>query len=124
MPFHVVLLILVLLQATPSVPLAGAQNESERTTTPVLAARPEDVPVLLKEAQGGNKTAQLSLGLSYLNGSGVAQNPSEAAKWFQSAAEQGVSMAQVLLGKMLIDGVGANQDKAAGVRWLRTAAEQ
>lgn len=44
---------------------------------------------LKKGAEAGNRTAQLSLGISYLQGSGVAKNVREAERWLQLAADQG-----------------------------------
>ena len=101
-------------------------------------------------AELGDAMAQYNLGVSYLNGDGVAKNPAEAAKWFgksadqdyayayyalglcdenshtvffsrlAAAADQGVAEAQFRIGRAF-----ANYDnRSEAVRWYRKAAEQ
>ncbi len=68
--------------------------------------------------------AQFTLGLSYDNGDGVAQNAGEAVVWYRRAAEQGDVMAQFTLGVAYADGRGVAQDEAEAVRWFRRAMAQ
>lgn len=101
-------------------------------------------------AELGDARAQYNLGVSYLNGDGIAKNPDEAAKWFgksadqdyayayyalglhdenshtvffsrlAAAADQGVAEAQFRIGRAF-----ANHDnRSEAVRWYRKAAEQ
>jgi hypothetical protein len=79
---------------------------------------------LLDEANGGSMQAQYALGGAYYNGSGVARNPEEGAKWLQKAAEQGHIAAQCDLGVMYQKGIGVEQDYQATMKWFRMAAEQ
>lgn len=51
-----------------------------------------------KATHDGDADAQYNLGKMYLEGNGVPQDDSEAAKWFRKAAEQGNSKAQKVLG--------------------------
>ena len=49
--------------------------------------------------------------------SGVAQNYSEAAKWYRKAAEQGISLAQFSLGLMYYHGQGVLQSYDEAYHW-------
>jgi hypothetical protein len=62
-----------------------------------------DIPKLQAMAEGGDASAQLSLGLAYQNGRGVQQNDSIAVEWYRKAAQGGVSQAQ-RLGVMYMNG--------------------
>ena len=48
--------------------------------------------------------AQFNLGLSYDTGTGVPQDPAEAARWFRRAADQGDATAQQNLGVKYANG--------------------
>jgi uncharacterized protein len=58
----------------------------------------------------------------YESGRGVRQSHSEAAKWFQRAAEQGQALAQYDLGQRYNLGVGVKADKVEALKWLTLAA--
>jgi hypothetical protein len=73
-------------------------------------------------AQKGDAHAQLRMAEAYLNGTGVAQDYGEAAKWLQKAAEQGLPEAQFKLGRIYYTGKGTNVDQAEGRKWLEKAA--
>ena len=49
-------------------------------------------------AEEGDPQAQCYLGVCYQNGQGVAQDYSEAVRWFRRAAEQNDAVAQCYLG--------------------------
>ncbi len=53
----------------------------------------EDLDQVFRESNQGNPKAQAYLASMYYNGEGVAQDSSEAAKWFQKSADQGNSTA-------------------------------
>jgi TPR repeat protein len=75
-------------------------------------------------AEEGNAKAESILGFAYYRGRGVAQNDTEAAKWFKLAAEQGDAPSRFTLGVMYGEGRGVPQDFAEAARWYRLAAEQ
>jgi uncharacterized protein len=54
----------------------------------------------------------------------VPQDYHEAARWYQSAAEQGQAEAEYNLGVLYAEGQGVAQDYSAAARWYRLAAEQ
>ena len=60
----------------------------------------------------------------YREGQGVPQDDTEAAKWYNRAAGQGLGAAQCNLGVMYATGRGVQQDYAEAVVWIRRAAEQ
>ena len=74
-------------------------------------------------AEGGNDSAQARLGLMYDLGHGVAQNYTEAAKWYRAAAEQGHEVAQLFLG-LYSNGKGFPQNHSEAARWYAEAAER
>jgi Sel1 repeat/WD40-like Beta Propeller Repeat len=82
------------------------------------------VPVCKEEAEHGNVAAQLNLASMYYDGTGVAKDYKEVAKWYGKAAELGVAMAQNNLGAMYGKGQGVAQDYEQAVKWYRKAAEQ
>lgn len=87
-----------------------------------------DYATALKEwvplAEQGDSSAQLFLGLMYLNELGVIQDYKVAFKWFRLAAEQGDATAQRYLGWMYGNGQGVTQDHKASVMYSRLSAEQ
>jgi uncharacterized protein len=73
-------------------------------------------------AEEGDATAQFNLGLLYLDGHGVPQNPVEAASWFRRAAEQDYPPAQHNLGAMYGSGQGLKRDLVQAYKWLNICA--
>lgn len=71
----------------------------------------------------GDARAQFSLGRLYLDGSGVARDERQAARWFHLAAEKGHASAQALLGQMLLEGRGVPRAQARGLMWLTMARD-
>ena len=59
-----------------------------------------------------------------LEGKGVPQDKTEAARWFRKAAGQGHGEAQYRLAMLFLSGDGVPKDKAEAVRWFSKAAEQ
>src|SRR6476620_8819456 len=57
-------------------------------------------------ADKGSAIAQFNIGIMYANGQGVAQNYSEAVKWYGLAANQGFADAQYNLGLLYANGQG------------------
>jgi uncharacterized protein len=69
-------------------------------------------------AEEGDPTAQLNLGLLYLDGHGVPQSTVEAVSWFKRAAEQDNAQAQHNLGAMYGSGQGVKRDYVQAYKWL------
>ena len=74
---------------------------------------------LKEKAEQGHGLAQFNLGVMYENGRGVAQDDTEAVRWYRAAAEQGLALAQHNLGFMYQYGRGVTQDDREAVRWYR-----
>jgi TPR repeat protein len=75
-------------------------------------------------ANGGNLGAELVLGLDYLNGTGVAKNPTQAARWLQLAAEGGEPVGQYWFATLYDRGIGVPANAALAFHWYQTAAIQ
>ena len=75
-------------------------------------------------AEQGDPEPQYNMGLLYLDGKGVPQNPTEAANWFRRAAEQGYEKAQHNLGAMYGSGQGVKRDYIQAYKWLNICAAQ
>ena len=63
--------------------------------------------------------AQYNLGICYENGDGVSQSYSEAAKWYQKAAEQGMVEAQFSLALCYAE----LEKETEALMWLKKAAQ-
>jgi uncharacterized protein len=85
-----------------------------------------DFPAAAKEwrpeAEDGDARTQFNLGLLYLDGKGVPQDPGEAAKWFRRSAEQGYTEAQHNLGAMYGTGQGVRRDYVEAYKWMNICA--
>ncbi len=73
-------------------------------------------------AEQGLARAQHDLGFMYDNGEGVAQDHSEAARWYRLAAEQGLAEAQNNLGVLYEDGESDTRDNVKALMWYSLAA--
>jgi TPR repeat protein len=72
----------------------------------------------------GNAHAQYNLARLYLEGTGVAQDARQAARWLNLAAEKSHPPAQALLGHLLVTGQGGiPRQKALGLMWLTLARQ-
>ena len=60
----------------------------------------------------------------FLEGTGVGQDHTEAAKWYNRAAAQGHAIAQYTLGVLYAGGTGVGQDYREAVKWCQLAAVQ
>ncbi len=67
--------------------------------------------------------SQFQLGERYFKGEGTAVNFTEAAKWYQKAAESNHADAQFALSSMYQHGIGVTQDNAHAAKWLQAAAD-
>jgi hypothetical protein len=73
-------------------------------------------------AEEGDSIAQGTLAAMYYDGVGLAQDYTEAARWYRKAAEQGQAHAQYLLGFMCVSGQGLSQDYVQAYLWFTLAA--
>ena len=62
-----------------------------------------------------------NLGVAYANGQGVDKNPTEAIRWFQSAAELGLTDAQFNLAVMYERGMGVGASLSEAYKWYAIA---
>ena len=100
----------------------GAQPAEQVSTAPITASTPlKDVRT---RATQGDAAAQFQLGSRYRAGEGVAQDFTEAVRWFRLAADQGHAVAQNSLGVRYGKGEGVPQDFAEAARWYLKAAAQ
>jgi uncharacterized protein len=60
---------------------------------------------------------------AYLDGQGVAKNPSLALKWLHLAANKGQYEAYAELGRLMIQGQVMHRDVPKGLMWLKIAVE-
>jgi TPR repeat protein len=79
---------------------------------------------LRAKAEGGDASAQFSLGKAYEEGNGVPQDDETAAKWYRKAADQHDAVAENHLGVMYRTGRGVDRDKEESVRWYHKAAKR
>lgn len=72
----------------------------------------------------GDAEAQFLVGVLYENGSGVEQNDTKAAEWFEKSAKQGHMDAQYNIGLMYASGRGVKEDMSVAAQWLQLASDQ
>ncbi len=70
----------------------------------------------------GHMKAERYIGLSYLNGYGVAQDSAKAFAAFQSAAQKGDITSQYWLGYLYENGIGTTKDLTQAVSWYQKSA--
>ncbi len=72
----------------------------------------------------GDSTAQYDMARMYLDGTGVAKDPRQAARWLYLAADKGHIESQALLGQLLFNGYdGVAPQRAKGLMWLSLAKD-
>jgi TPR repeat protein len=95
-------------------------------STGLAAYNKGDYAAAVKEwrplADEGVAAAQYNLGLMYLDGHGVPQDPAEAVKWFKRSADQDYTQAQHNLGAMYGAGQGVKRDYVQAYKWLNICA--
>jgi TPR repeat protein len=79
---------------------------------------------LKAKASHGDVVAQCNLGYRYEKGNGVAQDYTEALKWYRRAAKQGQASAQCNLGQLYYRGNGVRTNLAEALKWFLKAANQ
>ena len=81
------------------------------------AAAPAGTGDLQALAEQGDPAAQFAMGARYATGEGVAQDYTEAVRWFTKAAEQGHVAAQATLGAYYWAGRGVPADLSKAYFW-------
>ncbi len=80
---------------------------------------------LLAKANGGDPTAQVSVGESYAAGNGVTRDLNQAAEWYRKAADKNDIAGELHLAALYRDGgKGFARDMEQAAAWYRKAAEQ
>jgi localization factor PodJL len=77
---------------------------------------------LSRLAEMGDPSAELLVGLEYLEGKGVPKNEGAAVDWLSRAAAKGQPVAQYDLGALYADGRGVRADSVQAFQWFGAAA--
>jgi putative methionine-R-sulfoxide reductase with GAF domain len=109
--------------AQPSAPVVAEKTSYSRQSPPPEFRKQAShgVSDLEKLARNGDADAQFSLGARYATGDEVAQDYSQAVKWFMRSAEQGHVVAQAALGACYWAGRGVPQDYVKSYMWSSLA---
>ncbi len=102
--------------------LAGCAPKTMPTQGAAVNLAPTDEAraLLLLQAKAGDKFKQLELGEKL----DAENQPDEAAKWYQLAAQQGLAEAQFRFADMLASGEGTPKQPDEAAKWFRRAALQ
>jgi ATP-dependent protease ClpP protease subunit len=68
-------------------------------------------------AEQGHAAAQFNIAVMYENGSGVAKDLAQAARWYLEAAKQGDTDSQYKMGMLYETGTGVTKDLAEARKW-------
>lgn len=82
------------------------------------------VECFMELTDNGYPPAMTNLGIAYLNGTGIKQDPIKAFECFNRAAAKGEARAQVHLGTMHARGIGTVMNDSAAIYWFSKAAER
>lgn len=74
------------------------------------------------DAENGNSTAQVYLGMMYQDGKGVLQNYQSAFKWVELSAKQGNRFGHLRFGRLFRDGIGTRKDLVRAHMWFNLSA--
>ena len=95
----------------PAVTIINATGKGPVTATSMLGA-----------AESGDPQAQTKLAVAYLKGALFPEDPVSAARWSQTAAEQGDAEGAFVLGNVYANGIKPNPELA--YKWYSVAAAQ
>lgn len=76
----------------------------------------------LAAAEKGSLTSQYLVGMMYEEGKEVAQDYTEAVRWYLRAAMQGYTSAQCRMADLYEEGKGVPKDFSKSIRWYKKAA--
>jgi TPR repeat protein len=74
-------------------------------------------------ADAGYVQAQVTMGISYLDGTFVETEPAKAAEWFRRAEQSGHAQAEFYLGLLYERGLGVTQNKEEAQRLLQRSVD-
>ncbi|EKY03171.1 Sel1 repeat protein [Neisseria sp. oral taxon 020 str. F0370] len=117
-------------QDTPAKAQISSQREQSRTILNQAVALYQNgdyaaaLPLFRQSAAMGNLKAPRYIGLMYLNGSGLPQDPAQAFAQFQAAADKGDITSQYWLGWCYENGRGTAQNYAQALRWYAVSAQR
>ena len=118
-------LLLLSMPALCTVPAVCQQTGAQLPLrTRIVALEGSEMSVLLKQAEDGDRVAQLNAGSHYLLGVDVPQDYKRAAMWYERAAEQGFAAAQFRMGFLYEHGKGVRRDYSRALEYYRAAADQ
>ena len=90
-----------------------------------MALQPADLPLIVRNAEGGSDAAQVLLATAYLDGDGgLAPDAARAAHWFELAALQGNRYAEERIADLYLAGRGVPANAAVAFDWMLKAAER
>lgn len=107
----------------PSTPAIPAQRNSEVTAELSPPVPADSLRQLRRRAEGDDAEAQFELGAKYASGEDVAQDYSEAVKWFTRAANGGQVLAAATLGAYYWAGRGVPKDDVSAYMWSAIARQ-
>ena len=110
-------------KAAPPVAAAPVSN-APSTASPQAKTAPSSVDKVAAAASSGNPIAETIIGLRFLDGQGIAADPTQALNWLQKAADAGQAVAQYRLGTMYERGQGVAANPATAAKWYQAAANQ
>ncbi|MGA2433829.1 MAG: tetratricopeptide repeat protein, partial [Bryobacteraceae bacterium] len=103
-----------------AIALASILLSTTLVAQPQGQSEPKEISDLRKAAEQGDAQKQWDLGGRYYSGKGVAEDHSEALKWYSKAAEQGDPEKQFRVGFMY----WLERNNVEAAKWYRKAAEQ
>ncbi|PZU83744.1 MAG: peptidoglycan-binding protein [Shinella sp.] len=106
-------------------PAGSAATQPVQTAAAAAIIVPEAIspPSLVIAAKEGDPVALFEIGARYTDGRGVTSDFSEAAKWYQLAADRGFAPAQYRLANLYEKGTGVPRDIATAKRLYQQAAD-
>jgi TPR repeat protein len=113
-----------LLGPTPPLQVSHRQVTDRNTSYVVAGLSRYEIRALQRQAQFGDDSAALVMGMLYETGRYLPQSCTKAADWVTRSANWGNAAAQYNLGLRYRDGDGVPANAAEADKWLRKAAEQ
>ena len=78
----------------------------------------------MEAAWQGHVQSMKNLGADYWNGDGLPHDETEAAFWYELAANSGDPFSQFCTGWLYLNGRGVKPDKKLGLKWIHKATAQ
>ena len=107
-------------QPLPPITSSAAPDQGKAN----LTAGADGQTPIMQAANSGNTLAQFELGRRYTVGEGIDVNLTEAAKWFEAAANLNMPQAQYSLANLYEKGQGVKKDLQVARLWYQRAADQ